>query len=183
MWVVLKKLDASGKKKYRMVVDYRKLNQVTIADRYPIPEISDILIQLGNKKWFSVIDLKSGFHQIPLRQQDIEKTAFSVNNGKYEFTRLPFGLKNAPAIFQRTLDDILRQHIGKICFVYVDDILIFSETEEEHLKNVETIFQTLQNANMKVQLDKSEFLKNEVEFLGFIVSSNGIKTNPKNWKQ
>lgn len=179
VWVVPKKLDASGRKKFRMVVDYRKLNQVTIADRYPIPEISDILMQLGRKKWFSVIDLKSGFHQIPLKKQDIEKTAFSVNNGKYEFTRLPFGLKNAPAIFQRTLDDILRQHIGKICFVYIDDILVFSETESEHIKNIEAIFQTLQLANMKVQLDKSEFLKNEVEFLGFIISNHGIKTNPK----
>lgn len=182
VWVVPKKADASGEKKFRMVIDYRKLNQVTIADRYPIPEITDILTQLRNKKWFSTIDLKSGFHQIPLKKKDIEKTAFSVNNGKYEFLRLPFGLKNSPAIFQRALDDILRQHIGKICFIYIDDILIFSETEEEHIQNIETIFTTLEKANMKVQLDKTEFLKKEVEFLGFIVSSDGIKMNPEKLK-
>lgn len=108
VWIVPKKEDSSGEKKYRMVVDYRKLNSVTIPDRYPIPEINDVLANLGQNCFFTVIDLKSGFHQIPLKESDVEKTAFSVKNGKYEFTRLPFGLKNAPSIFQRALDDILR---------------------------------------------------------------------------
>jgi len=94
-----KKADASGEKKYRMVIDYRKLNKVTIVDKYPLPDINEVLAQLGNNKIFSVVDLKSGFHQIPLKESDIEKTAFSVNNGTYEFLRLPFGLKNAPSIF------------------------------------------------------------------------------------
>lgn len=179
VWVVPKKLDASGKRKYRMVIDYRKLNAVTIADRYPIPEINEVLAQLGENKFFSVLDLKSGFHQISLRDKDIEKTAFSVNNGKYEFTRLPFGLKNAPSIFQRTLDDILREYIGKICFIYIDDIIVFGKNEEEHLANIEKIFKTLELANMKVQLDKCEFMKPEVEFLGFLVSTEGIRANPK----
>jgi len=177
VWIVPKKADASGEKKYRMVIDYRKLNLVTIADKYPIPEINEVLAQLGNNKVFSVLDLKSGFHQIPLKTSDIEKTAFSVNNGKYEFTRLPFGLKNAPAIFQRALDDILHEHIGKICFIYIDDIIIFSKDDDSHLKNLDTIFRTLQDANMKCQLDKCEFLKNKVEFLGFVVSDKGIETN------
>lgn len=179
IWIVPKKQDASGKDKYRVVVDFRKLNTVTIADRYPIPEINDVLSHLGGNKYFTVIDLKSGFHQIPLRMEDVEKTAFSVNNGKYEFLRLPFGLKNAPSIFQRTLDDILREHIGKRCFVYIDDIIIFSKDEDSHFKDLEAIFETLNSANMKVQLDKCEFFKEEVEFLGFIVSHNGIKANPK----
>lgn len=178
VWVVPKKLDASGQRKYRLVIDYRKLNTLTIADRYPIPEINEVLSQLGNNKYFSVLDLKSGFHQIPLRESDIEKTAFSINNGKYEFTRLPFGLKNAPAIFQRALDDILKDHIGKICYVYIDDIIVFGNNDQSHLENVETIFHTLEKANMKVQLDKCEFFKREVEFLGFIVSPTGLKTNP-----
>lgn len=179
IWVVPKKADASGQKKYRMVIDYRKLNEQTVADKYPIPEINDVLPQLGQNKFFTVIDLKSGFHQIPLRESDRKKTAFSVNNGKYEFTRLPFGLKNAPSIFQRTLDDILREHIGRICFVYMDDIIIFAKNEKEHYDNLNIIFHTLKSANMKVQLDKCEFLKKEVEFLGFVISDNGIKTNPK----
>lgn len=179
VWIVPKKMDASGKKKYRVVIDYRKLNQVTIADKYPIPEINEVISQLGKNKIFSVLDLKSGFHQIKLKNEDIEKTAFSINNAKYEFTRMPFGLKNAPSIFQRALDDILREHIGKRCFVYIDDIIIFSKNEEDHIKDIEEIFKTLQDANMKVQLDKSEFFKKEVEFLGFIVSDQGISTNPK----
>lgn len=178
VWIVPKKADASGEKKYRMVIDYRKLNKITIADKYPIPEINEVLTQLGDNKVFSVLDLKSGFHQISLKNNDIEKTAFSVNNGKYEFTRLPFGLKNAPSIFQRALDDILREHIGKICFIYIDDIIIFSKDDDTHIENLAKIFQTLQSANMKCQLDKCEFMKNKVEFLGFVVSDRGIETNP-----
>lgn len=110
-----------------MVIDYRKLNSVIISDRDPIPEISDVLAKLGNSKYFSVLDLKSGFHQIPVKNTDIEKTAFSINNCKYEFTRLPFGLMNAPSIFQRALDDILRDFIGRTCYVYIDDIVIYSK--------------------------------------------------------
>lgn len=162
-----------------MVIDYRKLNSVTIADRYPIPEINEVLSNLGKNKFFSVIDLKSGFHQIPLKAKDIEKTAISVNYGKYEFMRLPFGLKNAPSIFQRTLDDILRDHIGNKCYVYMDDIIIFGKDEKTHFQNLKEIFKTLEKSNMKIQLDKCEFLKIEVEFLGFIVSDTGIKPNQK----
>lgn len=179
VWVVPKKMDASGEKKFRMVIDYRKLNAITIADKYPIPEIYEILANLSKNQWFSIVDLKSGFHQIPLKDSDIEKTAFSVNNGKFEFTRLPFGLKNAPSIFQRTLDDILRDLIGKCCYVYIDDIVIFGKDETEHFSNLEKVFHTLEKANMKIQLDKCEFFQKEVEFLGFIIGRFGIKTNPK----
>lgn len=182
VWIVPKKQDASGKTKYRMVIDYRKLNEVTKPDRYPIPEIADILANLGQNKYFSTLDLKSGFHQIPLKESDIEKTAFSVNNGKFEFTRLPFGLRNAPAIFQRALDDVLRDHIGKRCYVYIDDILVFGSSKEEHVNNLRMVLETLEQANLKVQLDKSEFLKEELEFLGFIIGKDGICTNPNKRK-
>lgn len=178
-WVVPKKDDSSGNKQYRLVVDFRKLNSVTISDKYPIPEITEVLSNLGGNKFFTVVDLKSGFHQIPLKEGDKQKTAFSINNGKYEFNRLPFGLKNAPAIFQRTLDDILRELIGNICFVYVDDIIIFSKDEQSHVEHIEMVFRTLESANMKIQLDKCTFFRREVEFLGFVVSREGIRTNPK----
>lgn len=171
------KPDSLGNKQYRLVIDYRKLNSLTIPDRYPIPQINDVLSQLRDSKYFTVLDLKSGFHQIPLKMSDFEKTAFSIANGKYEFTRLPFGLKNAPAIFQRALDDVLHDYIGKICYVYIDDIVIFSKSEKEHYDHIRDIFKTLQAANLKVQLDKCNFLKTEVEFLGFIISADGIKTN------
>jgi hypothetical protein len=129
---------------------------------------------LGDNKYFSVLDLKSGFHQIPLKEKDIEKTAFTINGGKFEFTRLPFGLKNSPSIFQRALDGILREHVGKICYVYIDHIIVFTRSENEH---ADKIFVTLEKANMKVQMDKCEFFKEEVNFLGFTISQKGVKTN------
>lgn len=166
VWIVPKKMDASGEKKFRLVIDYRKLNQKTISDKYPMPEISNILDQLGGNKYFSTLDLASGFHQIGMNPKDVEKTAFSVNYGKYEFLRMPFGLKNAPAIFQRAMNDVLREHIGKRCYVYIDDVVVFGRNLEEHNENLRIVLQTLQKANLKVQLDKSEFLHTSIEFFG-----------------
>lgn len=183
VWVVDKKgFEENGQKKKRLVIDFRKLNNITVNDKYPIPDTSVILSNLGNAKYFSTLDLKAGFHQILLHERDREKTAFSINNGKYEFCRMPFGLKNAPGIFQRTIDDVLRQRIGKTCHVYVDDIIIFSGNEEDHLKHIEEILILLNDANMKVNLEKSVFFKEEVEFLGFVVSREGLKTAPEKVK-
>ncbi|XP_058449160.1 uncharacterized protein LOC131429132 [Malaya genurostris] len=154
VWVVPKKPDASGEKKFRMVIDYRKVNEKTIPDKYPMPEIGYVLDQLKGQKYFTTLDLASGFHQIKMKEKDIEKTAFAINNGKYEFTRMPFGLKNAPAIFQRAIDDVLRDHIGKICYVYIDDVVVFGKTLDEHLENLKIVLETLSNANLKIQLDK-----------------------------
>lgn len=179
VWIVPKKQDASGVKKFRMVIDYREVNKKTLSDRYPMPEIPYILNQLRNQKYFTTLDLASGFHQIKMNPGDIEKTAFSINNGKYEFLRMPFGLKNGPAIFQRAIDDILREFIGKCCYVYMDDVIVCGETLNDHLLNLDTILKKLNNANLKVQLDKSEFLHKEIEFLGHIVTQNGLKPNQK----
>lgn len=133
---------------------------------------------MGEGKIFTTLDLKSGFHQIDLLERDREKTAFAVKNGKFEFCRLPFGLKNAPSIFQRTIDDILRNEIGKTCHVYIDDIIIFSQTEEQHLKNIEKILEKLFLASMRVSCEKSKFFQDSVEFLEFTVTKNGISTCP-----
>lgn len=177
--VVSKKgVDSNGKPKLRMVIDFRKLNEKTIPDRYPIPDPTVILANLGKSKFFTTLDLKSGFHQIILQEKDRQKTAFSVNNGKYEFCRLPFGLKNAPSIFQRAIDDVLREHIGKICHVYVDDIIIFSPNADAHIRDITTVMQELETAGMRVSAEKSKFFRQEVEFLGFVVSEKGIKTCP-----
>lgn len=111
---------------------------------------------------FAVIDLKSSFQQIPLKELDIEKTIFSVNNGKYEFTRLLLGLKNAPSILQRSLYHILREHIGNRCYAHIDVIIIVGKTEAEHLENLEAVLKTLVAAKIEVQLAKSEFFSDEV---------------------
>ncbi|XP_045468252.1 uncharacterized protein LOC123676417 [Harmonia axyridis] len=177
--IVPKKEDLSGKVKWRMAIDYRKLNDKTIDDKYPLPQIDSILDKLGNKKYFTTLDLASGFHQIEMDEESIEKTAFTVDNGHYEFLRMPFGLKNAPATFQRLMNNTLKDYIGKICHIYMDDIIIFSETVEQHLADIHTILETLMRDDMKIQLDKCHFFKTEIEFLGHIITPEGIKPNPK----
>lgn len=178
VWIVPKKSDASGKKKWRLVIDYRKLNDKTISDRYPLPNINDILDKLGKSMYFSTLDLASGFHQIEMDPQDIPKTAFTVEGGHYEYVRMPFGLKNAPSTFQRVMDNVLKELQGTICLVYLDDIIIFSTSLQEHIENLKKVFHKLRTANLKVQLDKSEFLKKEIAFLGHLVTTNGIRPNP-----
>lgn len=187
IWVVPKKLDATGKRKWRLVVDYRKLNDKTVDDKYPIPNITEVLDKLGRCNYFTTLDLASGFHQIEVNPRDIQKTAFSVDQGKYEFIRMPFGLKNAPSTFQRVMDNVLRDIIGKVCLVYMDDIIVFSTSLQEHIDNLGKVLERLKNYNLKIQLDKSEFLCKEVAFLGHIVTPEGVKPNPdkidsiKNW--
>jgi len=178
IWVVPKKQDTSGKQKWRIVVDYRKLNNVTIDDKYPIPNIDDILDKLGRAMYFTTLDLAKGFHQIEVAEEDIKKTAFSTDNGHYEFLRMPFGLKNAPGTFQRLMNSVLKEFIGKICYVYLDDIIVFSTSKQEHFDSLQKILRKLQDANLKIQLDKSEFLKQETEFLGHVITTRGIKPNP-----
>lgn len=178
IWVVPKKSDASGIQKWRTVIDYRKLNEKTIDDRYPIPNITDLLDKLGRCNYFTTLDLASGFHQIEMHPDDIEKTAFSVENGHYEFLRMPFGLKNAPSTFQRVMDDVLRGLQNEICVVYLDDIIVFGTSLQEHLDRLKLVFTRLREANFKVQLDKCEFLQREVAYLGHIVTPEGVKPNP-----
>lgn len=178
IWVVPKKPDASGKIKWRIVVDYRKINEKTIDDKYPLPNISDVLDKLGRCQYFTTLDLASGFHQIEMAEEDIPKTAFNVENGHYEYVRMPFGLKNAPATFQRVMDNVLRGLQGHICLVYMDDIIIFSTSLQEHMVNLTKVFKRLRETNLKIQLDKSEFLQKEVAFLGHIITPEGIKPNP-----
>lgn len=179
VWIVPKKLDASKKQKWRIVIDYRKLNELTIDDKYPLPNISDILDQLGKCEYFSTLDLASGFHQIEINPSDISKTAFSVENGHYEFVRMPFGLKNAPSTFQRVMDNILLGIQNERCLVYMDDIIIYSPTIHEHISRLKEVFQRLQKANLKIQPDKCEFLKKEVAYLGHLITPEGVKPNPE----
>jgi len=178
VWLVPKKKDASGERKWRMVVDYRKLNEKVIKDRYPMPIISDVLDSLGRAKYFSTLDLASGYHQIEVKAEDIPKTAFSAEGGHFEYVRMPFGLNNAPATFQRLMNNIFGELLGKCCLIYMDDIMVFSASLQEHITDLERVFKKLAEANFKLQLDKTEFLRKEVEYLGHVVTQQGIKPNP-----
>lgn len=115
-----------------MVLDFRELNEKMISDAYPLPNITEIFDQVGGAKYYTVLDLASGFHQIKMHPDDAQKTAFSSPFGHYEFVRMPFGLKNAPATFQRLMDEVLRGLQGNILFVYLDDIVIYANSLDEH---------------------------------------------------
>lgn len=182
IWVVPKKEDASGIQKWRIVVDYRKLNNITIDDKYPIPIMDEILDKLGRCMYFTTLDLTKGFYQIEVEPSDRHKTAFSTRNGHFEFLRMPFGLKNAPATFQRLMNTVLDGLIGKDCLVYLDDIIVFNTSLQEHIESLDRVLKRLSEANLKVQLDKSEFLRRQTEFLGHIVTPQGIKPNPNKIK-
>ena len=164
----------------RICIDYRKLNAITKTDPYPLPNIQETLDQLGSAKYFTALDLASGYWQIDMDTEDREKTAFTIpGEGRFEFTRMPFGLKNAPATFQRTMEIVLRGLIGKICFVYLDDVIIIGSSFENHLENLETVLGRLRAVGLKIKLSKCQFVRKEVKYLGHIVSSDGIKPNPE----
>lgn len=178
LWVVPKKADNSGRKKWRVVIDYRKLNEVTVSDKFPIPNIEGTLDKLGRAQYFSTLDLAKGFHQILVKDSDRKKTAFSTPFGHYEYIRMPFGLKNGPSTFQRLMNSVLREYINQICVVYLDDILIFSTSLEEHITNLRKIFNKIRSAGLKIQIDKCSFLCKETEYLGHVLTEKGIKPNP-----
>ena len=176
--VVPKKIDASGKRKFRICVDFRKLNDVTIGDSYPLPNIQDILDKLGRSRYFSALDCASGYHQIPIAENDRKKTAFSTSSGHFEYTRMPFGLKSAPATFQRLMNNVLSGLLGLKALVYLDDILIFGETMSEHNAKLREVLERIREYNVKLQPDKCEFMKTELAYLGHIVTPDGVKPDP-----
>jgi len=163
----------------RFCVDYRKLNTITRKDAHPLPHIQDVFDQLHGATIFSTLDLKAGYWQIPMDRDSIAKTAFTCHRGLFEFTRLPFGLTNAPAIFQRTMNKVLSGLIGRCCMVYIDDVVVFSKTTTEHLQHLEQVFQRLRSAGLQLKPTKCSFLLEEVELLGHRVSGRGISPLPE----
>ncbi len=176
---VPKKPDRDGNIKWRVVVDFRKLNESTISDSYPLPLASDIFDQLGRAQYFSTVDMASGYHQIEMNPTDRHKTAFSTSHGHYEFLRMPFGLRNSQATFQRMINNAMMAHLGTRCFVYLDDIIVYGRTLQDHNEKLREIFKTLRANNLKVKTSKCCFLRREIQFLGHIIDKNGIRPNPK----
>lgn len=162
----------------RPVIDYRKLNEVTRTQVYPLPHMDDYFDALGSAKYFSTLDLKSGYWQIPLDEESCEKTAFTCPIGHFEFKVMPFGIKNAPADFQRLMEIVLSGLNWKKCLVYIDDIIIFSDSFDEHLVALGEVLAALERANLKVKPEKCHFLQSNISFLGHIISPEGIKPDP-----
>ena len=160
-------------------VDYRKLNAVTKMDVYPLPRIDDTLDLLANNQYFSTLDLASGYWQVQMDSASQEKTAFTTHVGLYEFKVMPFGLCNAPATFQRLIENVLHGLVGRCCLVYLDDVIVLGKTVENHLANLRAVWSRLRKAGLRLKPSKCNLFKQEVNYLGYVVSVHGVATDPE----
>ncbi|WVZ83200.1 hypothetical protein U9M48_030370 [Paspalum notatum var. saurae] len=172
----------------RMCIDYRDLNAVTIKNKYPLPRIDDLLDRLKGAKHFSKIDLRSGYHQMRIRDSDIPKTAFVTRYGHHEFTVVSFGLTNAPAYFMNMMNMIFMKELDQCVVVFIDDILIFSKTREEHEQHLRIVLEKLRENQLYRKFNKCEFWLEKVAFLGHVLTAEGVSVDPEkveavsNWK-
>ena len=173
--VLVRKKDGTT----RFCIDYRKLNAVTRKDSYPLPRIDDALDALAGSNYFTTLDLQSGYHQVAMHPASKDKTAFISHAGLYEFNVMSFGLTNAPPNFQRLMSRVLHGLEWKVCLIYIDDIIIFSKTFEEHLFRLRLVFDRLREAGLKLKPTKCYFARNSVNFLGYVVSSSGVSPDPE----
>lgn len=177
--ILVPKKSVDGTPKFRMCVDYRKLNRKLIPDRFPLPRIEDIFDNLGKSKCFSIMDLQSGFHQIPLSRKSRKYTAFSTESGMYQWTVLPFGLSVAPGSFSRMMALAFSGLSPEHCFTYMDDLIVIGFSESHHIENLKKVFETCRQACLKLNPDKCQFFRTEVAFLGHICTDKGLKADPK----
>ncbi|GJZ48224.1 putative reverse transcriptase domain-containing protein [Tanacetum coccineum] len=170
----VKKKDGS----FRMCIDYRELNKLTVKNRYPLPRIDDLFDQLQGSSVYSKIDLRSGYHQLRVREEDIPKTAFRTHYGHYEFQVMPFGLTNAPAVFMDLMNRVCKPYLDKFVIVFIDDILIYSKNKQEHEEHLKLILELLKKEELYAKFSKCEFWIPKVQFLGHVIDSQGIHVDP-----
>ncbi len=168
------------KGEYRFLVDYRKLNNETVADKHPIPRSQDLFRSLEGAKYYSSIDMAQGYFQIPIKQEDQDKTGFITDFGLFNFKRIPQGFKNSAPIFQRIINNVFSDYLYKTMIAYLDDICCFGNSFEEALIRLEQIFIRLEETGLKLKTNKCIFLKSEIELLGHTVSNVGLKPLGKN---
>ncbi|GJU77766.1 putative reverse transcriptase domain-containing protein [Tanacetum coccineum] len=173
-FLFVKKKDGS----FRMCIDYRKLNKLTVKNRYLLPRIDDLFDQLQGSSVYSKIDLRSGYHQLRVRDEDIPKTAFRTRYGHYEFQVMPFGLTNAPAVFIDLMNRVCRPYLDKFLIVFIDDILIYSKTKEEHDAHLRLILELLKRERLYAKFSKCDFWLSKVQFLRHVIDSEGIHVDP-----
>ncbi|KAL0533999.1 hypothetical protein IC582_028276 [Cucumis melo] len=162
----------------RLCIDYRELNKVTVKNHYPLPKIDNLFDQLQGATVFSKIDLRSGYHQLRIRDSDIPKTAFRSRYGHYEFIVMSFGLTNAPAVFMDLMNMVFKDFLDSFVIVFIDDILIYSKTEVEHEEHLRQVLETLRANRLHAKFSKCEFWLKKVSFLGHVVSSEGVSVDP-----
>jgi len=172
--VLVQKKDGTS----RFCVDYRRLNDITHKDSYPLPRIDDTIEALSGVEWFSTLDLRSGYWQVPLDESSKEKTAFSTGRGLWQFKVMPFGLCNAPATFERLMEQVLAGLPLSIALVYLDDILVPGHSFSHQLSNLRKVFERLRAAKLKLSPKKCLLFRREVKYLGHMVSKNGITPDP-----
>ncbi|GJS01884.1 putative reverse transcriptase domain-containing protein [Tanacetum coccineum] len=173
-FLFVKKKDGS----FRMCIDYRELNKLTVKNRYPLPRIDDLFDQLQGSSIYSKIDLRSGYHQLRVREEDIPKTAFRTRYGHYEFQVMPFGLTNAPAVFMDLMNRVCKPYLDKFVIVFIDDILIYSKNKQEHAEHLKLILELLKKEQLYAKFSKCEFWIPKVQFLGHVIDSQGIHVDP-----